>query len=570
MRLPRKVNYCLLAAMVLITIIFRYPLGVEHEMGSDTTFIHTMANSISQDHQAKWILHPTSIFGLYALSYPSAAPFMLSSGYQVANISIEGMILILGLLFAIVGVLSAYLVSKQIKDDDIFAHSIALLFTLAPFYIKDTTWVASSRGFVVAVLPIVLLFLIKHMKTKDARYLILSFSMFLVMGSLHRMGLLVVFIFVAYLLAIPLHAVTQRLRFSLIRFEKPLRYALVILALIAFLTIFYIQFEFPGISGANVVEQYERGLLLTGTSFPVLLVNMAISFVGRVGLLLPLAPIGLIAYIWKRPKESTDKFFLLITFVFLPLLSLRDYIIEFVIPVFVVFVVIGAIVVTSVLKKRKKIGMILLVSLIVVSAIFSWETKDRWRNTYVTDRPISYDVYNAALYVRYETWGTVATNAGLSGGRIAAISGLPNMPLGGASMHFQSAQQLIWDYVDGENMQVRLLDLTKISFNTDEIYVPVGVRNAQFDWEVMLAYRDPIMAQNTMIMYNVYFIVTENGIFPSYSSYGYKRFSCLFGDDGYVVGDPRKICVDARNLAPDTRYVFFSNSEITLWLIRGG
>ncbi len=96
MRLPRKVNYCLLTALVLVTIVYRYPIGINHEMGSDTTFVHTMANSISQDGYAKWILHPSSYFGLYALSYPSAAPFIMSSLNMVTEISIEGIILIIG------------------------------------------------------------------------------------------------------------------------------------------------------------------------------------------------------------------------------------------------------------------------------------------------------------------------------------------------------------------------------------------------------------------------------------------------------------------------------------------
>ena len=421
MRLPRKVNYCLLMALVLVSIVYRYPTGVNHEMGSDTTFVHTMANSISQDGYAKWILHPSSYFGLYALSYPSAAPFIMSSLNMVTRISVEGVILIIGQILAIVGAISAFLVAKMIRDDDIFAHAIALLFTIAPFYVKDTTWVASSRGFVVALLPFFLLLLIKHMKTRDARYLILSLAVFLVMGSMHRMGLLTILIFIAYVLALPLHIVTQRLRFSLIKFEKPMRFGLVAVALAAFLSIFYIQFQFPGISGANVVEQYERGALLSGRSFPALLINMGVSFVGRVGLLLPLAPIGLIAYAWKRPKESVDKFLLLTIFIFLPLLSLRDYIIEFAIPMFSVLIILGVVSLGFAFKKHRQIGALLVVGLLVCSAYFSWTTKDRWRDSYRTDRQIPDDVYDAALYLKIRTWGTIATNAGLTGGRLAAI-----------------------------------------------------------------------------------------------------------------------------------------------------
>jgi len=570
MRLPRKVNYCILLALVSITIVLRFPTGVDHEMGSDTTFVHTMAGSITQNGFAKWILHPSSYFGLYALSYPSAAPFVLSSSSLVSGVSIEGMVFLFGQLLAIVGVVSAFIMAKLIRDDDIFAHSVALLFTLAPFYVKDTTWVASSRGFVVALLPFFLLLLIKHMKTKDIRYLVLSLAVFLVLGSMHRMGFLVIIIFIAYILALPLHLVTQRLRFSLIKFEKPMRFALVILAIVAFLSIFYIQFQFPGISGANVVEQYESGVLLSGRGFVPLLINMAVSFVGRIGLLLPLAPIGLVVYLWKRPKESVDKFLLLVIFIFLPLLSLRDYIIEFVIPIFTLLVVIGAINLTMTLKKRKQLVPILLASLLIASAVFSWDTKDRWRDSYVTDKPIPEGVYDAALYLHERGWGTVATNAGLTGGRLAAISGLPNLPMGGASTHFLSPQQLMWDFVNGSSLEVRLVNLTSISFNTDEIYVPVHVPNAELHWELIFGYRSPTESRSLMNYYRVHFVASDNAVFPYYTSYGFYRISCLLGGDGLPPGSPNKVCTYGEYVLPNTAYVVFTNSAVTLWMARGG
>ncbi len=570
MRLPKRINYCILAAIVLITLIYRYPLEIGHEMGSDTTFIHTMANSLMHDGYANWLLHPTSIFGLYALSYPSAAPFILASGSIISGISIEGMILFFALLLAIVGAISAYLLAKLIRDNDIFAHSVVLLFTLAPFYIKDTTWVASSRGFVVAVLPFFFLLLVKHVKTKDIRYLLISFFIFLVLGSLHRMGLLVVLVFIAYMLAIPLHLVTMRLRFSFLKFEKILRFALVLAALAAFLSIFYIQFMFPGISGANVIEQYEKGYLLSGKSFPILLLNMSISFIGRIGILLPLMLIGIIVYVWKRPKESSDKFLLLTIFMFLPLLSLRDYMIEFLIPIFVILTVYGLIAVVNLIKTKRRVGAIILVALLVTSGLFSWVVKDRWRNSYLTDQPIPDPVYDVAIYVSSNMWGTITTNTGLTGGRIAAISKSPNLPFGGASMHWRSAQQLMWGFVSRENLQVRLLDLTRISFDTDWIYVPVSVPNAQTDWEIIMSYRDPAIAVQRMNLYDTHFVVTENTVFPKYSSYGRNRISCLLGDEMLPPGEPPVVCVEASNVVQKHNYVFFINSYTTVWLVRGG
>src|SRR2546429_9832453 len=111
-------TYCFIGALVLATLAYRYPLEIGHETGSDTTFIHSLANSILSQGRAVWILHPTSYFGLYALSYPSAAPFLLASFSQVAGIPIEGGMLLAGFIFGTVGALSAFTAARAAKRDD--------------------------------------------------------------------------------------------------------------------------------------------------------------------------------------------------------------------------------------------------------------------------------------------------------------------------------------------------------------------------------------------------------------------------------------------------------------------
>src|SRR2546429_6541596 len=104
MKLPPKVTYSLLASLVLVSIVFRYPLDFGHETGSDTTFIHSLSDSIMQSGFAVWILHPTSYFGLYALSHPSGMPFMLASLSSTDGIFFEWGSLIFWAFFGTVGV----------------------------------------------------------------------------------------------------------------------------------------------------------------------------------------------------------------------------------------------------------------------------------------------------------------------------------------------------------------------------------------------------------------------------------------------------------------------------------
>src|SRR3990170_1013559 len=119
------------------------------------------------------------------------------------------------------------------------------------------------------------------------------------------------------------------------------RYSFFAAAVLGFVGMFYLQFLYPGIAGADVTEQYGEGTFLQGKSFPILLANMGISLAGKVGALVPFAIVGLVSYAWQRPKEIADKFVLSAFFIFLPMLSLRDYIAEFLFLFFVVLIVIG-------------------------------------------------------------------------------------------------------------------------------------------------------------------------------------------------------------------------------------
>ena len=485
MRLPRRVTYSLILVVNVVAVLYRYPLELGHEVGSDTTFIHSLAGSLSDRGYAAWILHPLSYFGLYALSYPSAMPFLFGSLAEAGGIPVEGAILLSGLVFSIAGGLSAFAASRSIREDDRLALIVALLFSIAPFYLKDTTWVGSGRGFVTALVPAVFFLLLRNMKTRDVRFLFLSALLVILLSAIHRMGILAIFPLIAFGFAIPFHRLTQKLRFALGRYESRFRWASAGTALSGFFLLFYIQFLFPGIAGADVVQQYGTGALFEGSSYTVLLANMAVSLVGKVGLLLPLFVVGLIRLTAARPKEDRDKFLLVAVFVMIPLLSLRDYIAEFLIYVFVLLIALGVFPSRLAFLNRRSAATIAVTVLVATSLASSWVMKDYWKNTYYTDGATSNELYSTGVYVVWKTDGTVASNEGLSAGRLAAISGVPVLPLGGASNHWFSPQQLTYGFVDGRTVGVRLIPMTTISFNTDEIYVSTNVANAKDDYEMV-------------------------------------------------------------------------------------
>src|SRR2546426_2807597 len=517
MILSRRTVHSLLAAMTLLNLIFRYPIGVSHELGSDTTFIHSLASSIVLDGHAAWILHPLSYFGLYALSYPSAIPFLLASAGEFSGAPTEMIMIVFGWIISIVGCWGAFLFARALRRDDRFALLVALLFPLAPFFWKDTFWVAATRGFVVGLLLVFLLLLVNSMKRRTLVGVVIALALFVLLAAIHRMGVLALFFLVAYAFAIPFHKLTQHLRFALVRYEKQAHRAIAVMAVGGFFGIFYLQFLYPGALGANVFDQYGTSALLQGETFPILVANMGVSLSGKVGPLFLVAPFGLLAYVWRRPKEATDKFILTAAILFLPLLSLRDYIAEFLIPLFILLGVIGLLTLPF---SRRKIVAVALIIVVVGSVAVSWEMKDYWRDRYYTDGPLPNDLYGTSLYIHWQTEGNVVSTEGMSAGRLAAISDRPVLPIGGASNHWYGPQQLTFWFVNGSGVAVRLIPLTSISFQTDEIFIPVGVPNAKDDFESIFYNRlhDPT-AQASLDRYHVRYLFMINDRPYEFQSY---------------------------------------------------
>lgn len=493
-RIPKYAVYCFITVIILMNLLFRYPVGITHEVGADTTFIDSLASSLSEEGRAKWVLNPMSLFGLYALSYPSGVPFLLSEFSQMSGVSIEGTIFFFGIFLGIIGTLGAFLVSRELFRNDYYALIVALLFSLAPFFLKDTTWVGSARGSVVALIPITLWLLVRATRSSDSRFFVLSIPVFVVACSLHRMGFLMVFFFISYFFISSIHRVTQRIRFALVNYERVFRVFGTILALSGFLFVFYVQILFPGYGGFNIVEVYGRGTFFEGTDYGTMLLNMGVNFVGKVGLVIPIALLGILLYVWKRPKRIDEKFVLVVILLLVPFLSLRDYISEFLILFFVLMAAF-----TLVYLQRRSIRwswlfVILVAVFLVMSLSFSWVMKDYWRGKYLSDTAISESTYDTAMYVETYCDGVLLTNFGLMAGRISAMTDSPTLPLGGASTHWHGPQQIIFGALEYPNLlfiplsdlQTRRLNYDEVTFTTDEVFVPTNAPNALVDWERIL------------------------------------------------------------------------------------
>ncbi|MCK4949694.1 MAG: hypothetical protein KAS60_06385 [Thermoplasmata archaeon] len=561
-RMPKYGVYCFIIVLILMNLLFRYPVEITHEVGADTTFIDSLASSLSNEGYAKWVLNPTSLFGLYALSYPSGVPFLLSEFSQMSGVSIEGTIFFFGIVLGIIGALGAFLVSRELFQNEAFAFLVALLFSLAPFFLKDTTWVGSARGSVVALIPIVLWLLIRATKSHDSRFFALSIAIFLVACSLHRMGFLMVFFFISFFFVSSIHKVTQRIRFALVNYERLFRVFGTVLALSGFLFVFYVQILFPGYGGFNIVEVYGRGAFFEGTDHGTVLLNMGVNFVGKVGLAIPIALVGLLLYVWKRPKRIDEKFVLVVILLLVPFLSLRDYISEFLILFFVLMAVFTLVYVQKRNVRWSRVLIVSAVVFLVISVAFSWVMKDYWRDKYVSDTPISESTFDTAMYVETYGDGILLTNFGLMAGRISAMTDSPTLPLGGASTHWHGPQQLIFQTSTSPNLlffplnelQTRRLNYDEVTFTTDEVFVPKNAPNALVEWETILrSAPDTTEAENVATKYDIHYVTVSKIDRYRFLSWGWR---------------PSVFLRDIQLPSAGARYKIYENSEETMWFYR--
>lgn len=187
MKFTKRTCYILIAFLIMLNIVFRYPT-TPHETGADSFFIHSLANSITNNGYAKWILHPLSFFGLYPISYASAVPFTLSGMSQTLGVETEISILIFSIIIGVLGTFGAYLLAGEIIDDDRFKVIVAFAFSLSPLILKFTMWTASTRGLFIALLPLFLWCILKSLnKHHKWKYIGLSIFLFVLLGATHRM-----------------------------------------------------------------------------------------------------------------------------------------------------------------------------------------------------------------------------------------------------------------------------------------------------------------------------------------------------------------------------------------------
>lgn len=402
MKFSEKTKYAMLGFLALLNIILRLPV-TPHEIGADSFATHAWANSISVNGYAEWVVHPLSFFGLYPLSYASGEIFFLSNLSQLSGVEMEWTIWIAATFFGVLGTFTAYLMAKEIRDDFLFAFSVAFVYSLSRMFIGFTNWTVSTRGLFIALLPLLIWSLLRCYNKKEERlkYLLLSAGLLIILGTIHRMVFFMPVILIAFGTGIFLYLVSKKFKVPKITQKVG-----VILFFALFIPLFLIPFTPLGFY--HHIEEFEAGhysgYFFHGLTPYHTILNMGAEYAMAVGILIILVPIGLISLLLKKQKTLSDVFLLALVLFFVPFLADPTYMIFFVLFIFSLLISFGLLEILKTLskiKKVKRVAPLIIIAILAFSALLPY---------FVVVRPvpslpmhteyINELTYDAALFIK--------------------------------------------------------------------------------------------------------------------------------------------------------------------------
>lgn len=460
----------MLTFLISLNIAIRYPTS-SHEMGVDSFFIHGLANSISTNGYAKWVINPFSIFGLYPYSYPSAVPYILSGVSQCTGLNMEWAIFLVAIFIGIFGMFSAYLMAREIRNDNLFVFLVVFAFSTSPIFLHLTIWTTSARPLLIALLPLLIWSLLKYYHKKDKKYIFFSIVFLIILATVHRMAWLIIPIFLAYFIAINIQKIKGKfqisrkmltyllgiiflttlivcitllmdnilLLISLIfvayffnsffqKIDKKIRTPMIVSCALALLFVcaFVVQFLQIGFY-KGIWSNYQTGYFFKGTDLHVLLLNMICNYVGHTGILIVFGVVGIVILLFKPEKKFNDWFILLSILFLMPLLALGVYLSLFLLPFFSVLMATGLI---KTINRIKKYAFPAIVGCLLISLSFSGFMINHWRSSEIGSTNETWlmkdETYSAAVFLKEYSHGAFISDDGIIGFRISASSsGVP-------------------------------------------------------------------------------------------------------------------------------------------------
>lgn len=365
-KFSRRTVLLLLVLLILVSIIIRYP-NVEHErQQTDSYFIHLLSSSIVDDGRAEWVFNPLSLFGYYPLSYPSGMPFLLASLSSMTGLTIETGILLCNYLLAIAFCLGVFALSRQFVSRTDLAILAKFFAVLGSRFVDTTYWNGSARGLVV-VFMVLLLFAVfqSRFRGQHRRYALIV--VILCIGCLvaHHMAILLVVFAIGYILATILNIVLQATSTALRR--SVVTFAFLTTCVIAAIMTYsvFVSLWNPVISNFRSTSLFEMDSVIASV-----ILNMAMSYVNQIGLILPVAILGIPIIISGRRPTTDTLFLIVLPIVFIPLLGNAVYVSMLLAPI---IAILGIMTISYIVKdgrwsRKMQLFMIFLITFLVRSS----------------------------------------------------------------------------------------------------------------------------------------------------------------------------------------------------------
>jgi hypothetical protein len=389
----------LLLALLLFTLVLRYPM-VEHERyQADSYFIHRLSQSIVNEGRALWTFNSLSYIGYYPFSYPSGAPFFMAELALLTGLSVESTILVSGMLFGMMFCLGAFCIAREFLSDSRFVLVATLFMVLGSRFIDTTYWVGSARGPLVVLM--ILSVFVAFRASSLRRPLLLPIAVVLAFGclALHHMAVLYFFFGVAFVIA------SLGADFVIKRAKAHKGKVFAIYTAIVATAIAVASFGLFEVFTDAIVGFQDESLFGSQSTFVSIVLNLSSSYTSQIGLILPVAVVGALFVYRKRRLYARRLYPLMLLISFIPLLGQGLYVAMLMTP-FVA--ILGTIWIAKWFDplRRNRYAVFALVAILAGSAFLQGWNVDNWNNrTYMTGDTVEVpsQVFNDANYLQYET-----------------------------------------------------------------------------------------------------------------------------------------------------------------------
>lgn len=330
--------------------------------------------------------------------YPFTDPFIyqlnLATIHLITTLGLMNSMLLICMLCGVLAFLTSYMMAKSFVESKFMVYIISFTYSTAPTFLHSSTWQGTFRTLFVSLLPLLFWCFFKYEKEGKRIYLVFSIFLAFALFSIHRMGLMIPLIFIAYLIVKVYIRAYTLVDGKNVTFDRILMY-LVPVFYSVLLTILLVYPFFSSLSFfKSLMYEYETGLLTEGLQAPRVLLNMVIDYYSSEGFLMVFSLIGLIILLEKlrRPVKNINYVFISVVLLsYSPFLLQGEYLTVFMLPVFSILISLGvkgfvsfSEMIISSFRLDYRIPQFIVLGLILSSCGFSIFMNHWWTNTPVS------------------------------------------------------------------------------------------------------------------------------------------------------------------------------------------